>query len=69
MQFRDDLAQERRLGGLDRARDFFDEFAADRAVFIPHREAVEHRGIGGLGNVNIIGHAAPRRFDRIAELV
>jgi hypothetical protein len=39
------------------------------AVFVAHRETVEHRRIGGMGNVHIIGHAAPRRFDRIAELV
>jgi hypothetical protein len=39
------------------------------AVFVAHRQTVEYRRIGGMGNVHIIGHAAPRRFDRIAELV
>jgi hypothetical protein len=39
------------------------------AVFVAHRKTVEHRRIGGMGNVHIIGHAAPHRFDRIAELV
>jgi hypothetical protein len=39
------------------------------ALFVPHGEVVENRRVGGLGNVHIIGHAAPRRFDRIAELV
>jgi hypothetical protein len=35
------------------------------ALFIPHRE-IER---GGWGNVDILGHAAPPRFDRMSELV
>jgi hypothetical protein len=27
------------------------------------------QSFGGLGNVDILGHAAPRRFDRKRELV
>ena len=65
MQFGDDFAQECGIGGLDRARDFLDKFGANFAIFVAHRETVEHRCIGGLGNVHIFGHAAPRRFDRI----
>jgi hypothetical protein len=35
---------------------------------------VEHGALrgsrfGGLGNVDILGHAVPRRFDRMRELV
>jgi hypothetical protein len=41
----------------------------DLALFIPHRETVEHGGVGGCGNVDIFGHAAPHRFDRTRELV
>jgi hypothetical protein len=52
-----------------RARDFLDKFLPNFAVFVAHREAVEHRGVGGMGSVDIFGHATPRRFDRIAELV
>jgi hypothetical protein len=51
-----------------RARDVFDELAANFAIFVAHRDT-HRRRIGGMGNVHIIGHAAPRRFDRIAELV
>jgi hypothetical protein len=42
-------------------------------LFIPHQEMVEHGALRrlrlGLGNVDILGHAAPRRFDRLWELV
>jgi hypothetical protein len=30
---------------------------------------IEHGGFGGVGHVDILGHAAPRRFDRMRELV
>ncbi len=33
MEFRDHGAQERRIGGMDRARDFLDEFVANFAIF------------------------------------
>ena len=46
MQFGHDRAQERRIGGLDGARDLLDEFAANFAIFVAHRKAVEHGGIG-----------------------
>src|SRR5205823_9175772 len=61
-----DFTQPRRVGGLDGAGDLFDKFVADLPLFIPHREKI---GRGGLGNVDILGHAAPRRFDRMRELV
>jgi hypothetical protein len=32
------------------------------AIFVAHREIGESRGTGGLGNVDIFGHATPRRF-------
>jgi hypothetical protein len=59
---------------MDGARDFFDEFMTQLPLFIPHREMVEHGALrgsrfGGLGNVDILGHAVPRRFDRMRELV
>jgi hypothetical protein len=41
---------------------------ANFAIFAAHRQTVEY-GDGGLGNVDIFGHATPRRFDRIQELV
>ena len=73
MQFRHHLAQQRPVGGLDGARDLLDEFVTELALFIPHREMVEHGALRrlrlGLGNVDILGHAAPRRFDRMRELV
>jgi hypothetical protein len=69
MEFCHDGAQERRLGGMDGAGDFCDKFGANIAIFVAHRVTIEHRRIGGLGSVDILGHAAPRQFDRIAELV
>ena len=44
VQFRDHGAQERRIGGMDRARDFLDEFVANFAIFVAHRQTVEHGG-------------------------
>jgi hypothetical protein len=43
------------------------------AFFIPHR-LVEQRALRGalyvgLGSVDILGHAVPRRFDRMRKLV
>jgi hypothetical protein len=69
MEFRDHGAQQWRIGGMYRARDSLDEFMANFAIFVTHRETVEYRRIGGLSNVHIFGHAMPRRFDRIAQLV
>ena len=68
VELRDDGAQRGRVGNLYRARDFFDELAANFAIFVAHRET-HRRRIGGIGNVHVIGHAAPRRFDTIAQLV
>ena len=56
-------------GRLDRAGDFCDKFVTDLAVFVAHREPVEHPLIGGMGSVDIFGHAAPRQFDSDQELV
>ena len=42
VQFGHDLAQPRRVGGLDGARDLLDKFVTDLSLFIPHREMVEH---------------------------
>jgi hypothetical protein len=54
-------------------RDPFDKFMTDLSLFIPHRKLVERGTIdgsrGGVGNVDILGHALPHRFDRTAELV
>ena len=70
MEFRDDGAQRRRIGGICRARDFFDELGTNFAIFVAHREIGESRGIGGLGNVYTF-RPCPRLagFDRIAQLV
>ncbi len=68
MQFRDNLAQQRDIGFVNGAGDFLDEFVANFAIFVAHGETVEHRGIGRLGNIHFLGHAAPRRFDRNEEL-
>ena len=73
MKFRHHLAQQRPVGGVDGARDLFDKLVAELPLFIPHREMVEHGALRrlrlGLGNVDILGHATPRRFDRLRELV
>jgi hypothetical protein len=54
---------------MDRVRYRLNKFVANFAIFVAHRETVQQRRIGRLGHVQILGHAAPRRFDRIAELV
>ncbi len=69
MQLRDNCPQQWGIFGMYRARDFLDKFLPNFAIFVAHREAVEHRRVGGMGSVDIFGHATPRRFDRIAELV
>jgi hypothetical protein len=69
MQVGHDFAQQGRVGTMNGARDLLDEFAANFAIFVAHRQPVEHRRCGRSGNVHIFGHAAPRRFDRFAELV
>ena len=62
MQFGHDLAQQRRVGGLDGARDLFDKFVTDLALFIPHRETVEHGAVDGSrgGWATSISSAMPR---------
>src|SRR5438132_1160014 len=62
-------AQERRIIGLDTARDLFDELGANFAIFGAHRQTVEHGSSGVAGNVHIFDHDAPRRFDRMVQLV
>ena len=73
MKFRHHLAQQRPVGGVDGTRDLVDKLAAEPVLFVPHRQIVEHgallRSSLGLGNVDILGHATPRRFDRLGELV
>jgi hypothetical protein len=58
---------------VDGACDFLDKRVAQMSLVIPHREMVKHGALRrlrlGLGNVDILGHAAPRRFDRSRELV
>jgi hypothetical protein len=59
---------------VDGARDLCDKLVAELPLVVPHRQMVEYRtpggqSFGGLGNVDILGHAAPRRFDRMRELV
>ena len=59
MQFRDNAAQERGIGRLDGARDRLDKFRPDLPFIVPHRMAVEQRGLVGMRNIGIVGHAAP----------
>jgi len=54
---------------MDGVGDLFDKILTYPPLIIPHRVTVEHRCIGRLRNVHIVGHAAPRRFDRMGELV
>ena len=68
MEFTHDVAQERGILALDGARDPGDEVVPDVALIVPHRVAIEQRGLG-VRNIGIFGHAAPRRFDRNCELV
>jgi hypothetical protein len=49
---------------MDGARNLPDEFGTNFAIFGTHWEAVE-QGAGGVGNVQIFGHAAPRRLTRL----
>ena len=51
MEFRDNRAQQRRIGGMDRARDLLDEFVANFAIFVRASEDGRARRIGGLGHV------------------
>ncbi len=73
MQFGHDFAQPRRVLGLDGARDLFDKFVTDLSLFIPHQGRIERGAVGGSraggGDVDILGHAVPHRFDRTGELV
>jgi hypothetical protein len=39
------------------------------SLLVPHLQAVEHGRFGGMGNVDVLGHAAPHRFDRMRKLV
>ena len=66
MEFGYHGAQKRRVVSFDCTRHLIDEFAADLAVLPAHRDAVEHRV---AGNVHLFGHGAPRRFDRMIQLV
>ena len=56
MQFGYDLAQERRLIGLDTACDFRDEFGANFAFLVAHGKALEHGGFRRGGKVQMFGH-------------
>ena len=69
MKFRHDFTQQWRVNRRDGACNLFDKFVADLPFFIPHRHSVECGRLGRLGNFDFLGHAAPRRFDRIGELV
>ena len=59
MQFGHDFAQPRRVGGLDGAGNLLDEFVTDLALFVPHREAIEH-GECAAGWATSISSAMPR---------
>jgi peptidoglycan/xylan/chitin deacetylase (PgdA/CDA1 family) len=59
MKFRNHGAQECLVTRVDSARDFLNELVANFTIFLAHLRVVEH-GEGGLGNVHIFGHAAPR---------
>jgi hypothetical protein len=58
---------------MDGARDLLDKLVTELPFLVPHQEMVEHGALRwqrlGLGNVDILGHAVPRRFDRLRELV
>jgi hypothetical protein len=58
VKFGYDFTQQRPVGGLDGARNLVDEFVTDLAFFIPHLEVIEHGALGGIGNVDILSHAA-----------
>jgi hypothetical protein len=62
MEFRNQGTKKHFVGGMYRARDFVDEFPTNVAFLVAHRQTIEH-GIGGLGNLEIFGHATPQRFD------
>ena len=47
VKFRHDLTQQRPIGGMDGARNFFDKFVAELSLFIPHQERVEHGAATG----------------------
>ncbi|GIQ72832.1 hypothetical protein BraRD5C2_12680 [Bradyrhizobium sp. RD5-C2] len=64
MQFRHHLAQQGPVRGMDGPGDASDEFGAELALLVPHRHPGERVGLGGFGNVDILGHAVFRRFDR-----
>ena len=68
MEFGDDGAQKCGIGRLNRARDFRDKLVTNPAIFVAHRVTVEQRRIGGLGNVGIFGHTAPRRLTGLMNL-
>jgi hypothetical protein len=67
MQFRHDVTEERPVDRMDRLRNLFDEFVTELPLRVPHLQAVEHGRFGGLGNVDILGHAAPRRLTEWAN--
>jgi hypothetical protein len=70
MELADDLAQERSIAGLNRPRNLCDEFGTDGAVLVAHRLTGGQAILPGSGGsqIQIIGHAAPRPFDWVAEL-
>ncbi len=63
VQLADDLLEECGIGNLNRVRDRLDKFGANVAVIVAHRHLVERRqflGSDRLGEIDVIGHAAPR---------
>ncbi|MGY4312278.1 hypothetical protein ACVWW1_001581 [Bradyrhizobium sp. JR3.5] len=64
VQFRHHLAQQGPVGGANGPGDLRDEFGAELALLVPHRHPGERIGLGGFDNVDILGHAVIRRFDR-----
>jgi hypothetical protein len=69
MELRDNRTQQRCVVVMDRTRDVGDKFVTNFAIFIAHRQRIEKHRASRLGNVDIFGHAAPHRFDRIADVV
>jgi hypothetical protein len=49
--------------------DALDEFAADPAILSAHFDVIERVRLVGAGNVDLFAHDAPRRFDRLVQVV
>ena len=66
MQFGDLGAQERLVLRCNGGCDILDEFGPDLAIIRAHGCATEDRGIGTVGDVQLLIHDVPHEFDRLA---